>query len=138
MRKFILLCLMATAFFQVKAQNYCLDEVVTNLDADIQFAQTQVHLSWGFDPPPNPNCPVVCPPLLVSYEVQVEFGIRTQGPSGPITWFQSNVYNHIELDIHLVHDYDVPITSKFERVRFRVKVVGCSNWEDWVTTSIWD
>lgn len=139
MRKPLFLCLMAVTIFHVQAQDYCQDDVVENLNADIQFSQLQVHLTWDFNAPPNPNCPVVCPPLAVYYDVEVDFGSRTQGPSGPITWFQSNAYsNHLQMDTMSVHEFDQPFTSKFEYVRFRVRIDGCADWEDWVMTSIWN
>lgn len=135
MRKIIVLSLMVFAFGQAKAQDFCEEDVVTNLTADIEFGQMQVNLAWDFDTPVT--C-TICPPFPVYYDIEVEYGMKFFGPSGPISWFYNDVFFHIEPDTEPEHEFAVPIPTKFEYFRYRVKIQWCNDWEDWVETSIWD
>jgi len=138
MRKLILLSVMAFAITQVKAQDFCADDVVTNLTADIQKTQMQVVMTWDFD---TPITCTICPPFSVYYDVEVEYGYRAFGPTGAITWGQGASFVHVESDTEPVHEFTVPITFKFEYFRYRVRITNtpaCTNWDGWVETSIWD
>jgi len=139
MKKLFIMSLLVFTAIQVNAQSLCDDDVVENLTADIQFSAMQVEMSWDFDFPFT--CGLICPPGLVFYEVEYEFGMQYFGPNGPITWGATNVTNIIRDDTDAVHSLTVPITSKFEHFRYRVKITttpACTNWDGWVETSIWD
>ncbi len=161
MKKLLFLCLLAFGLANVNAQevciedaaiepveavksretssalvwDFCADDVVTNLTAEIQKTAMQVYMAWDFD---TPITCATCPPYPVYYDIEVEFGQQYFGPLGPITWFSSSAFTHVEPDTETLHEYIIPITFKFEFFRYRVKVQGCSNWDGWVTVSIWD
>ena len=136
MRKLMILGLLAILVTQIKAQNFCGDDVVENLTAEIQLTAMQVQLDWDFNTPITGNCGnVPCPPFPVLYEVQVQFGIEPLG-GGVISWFPMENFKHLEVDTESEHGMSVPITRRFKHFRYRVQVNGCSNWDGWVTVSL--
>ena len=135
MRKYFLVSLLALAFVQVNAQSNCDDDVVENLDAEIQLSAQQVVMTWDYNYPFDCGF-VPCPPGLVYYVVEVQYGWQFFGSGGPVTWFDNDNFKIARDDTQGIHSLTLPMVGKFSHFRYRVQVLGCSNWDGWVEVSI--
>ena len=123
---------MAFAFYQGNAQGLCGDNVVENLDVNFYFSGMEAEMFWDFNYPFNCG-PIPCPPGIVPYLIQYQFGTETSG--GSISWTFPVTQNFTRSDLQSVHSFTAPIPTGTTHISYRVKINSkqCTEWEEWHT-----